>query len=561
MKKENQNSKIEEKALRILEDLLDGFKKIKTHFKREDKVPLFDGFFNLLNQNGEILKRFDVQVKGSANLSKLERGPNKGKIKYGFDVDVLDAVRKKVTENPTFYFVVDIKTHSIYYKLLTTDFLVSLNYLGSNSESVNYYFCDSDKLDDENSFIKELLSIHEKSLNQAVFKSTEEIKTIQTAMNEFYRKTFDIDFIIKSIWPNLWKFGLKTSSSMKANIRDVNTGSSLGSKCSAFAIYPILFGDDKKEISDYYPSQDNLFVSLDFTNGLSSEKYLNDCLTKIVSLYFNELFDYIRYLPTICLNEIVFSYLDQLSNYDKNLSSTDYFKTFYLDSVSLEEVAKIIKPYLLATKQILTNNSMNSEDCVVAFFSSARFADGRVIINKKQVERSFCVDLAVNELVKRGEKNVGRPWKFMATKLAANLAVYKSNLIDEERFRYSVDCYFSEILNVIMDFEKNIPTKISIRPIGLYYYQIIKSDNPFPFYSIRMALIDDKSSFKIEKKEINDTEIYKFSLWSSFIEAIFEDGLPYTQTCRLVMQKAICEKLGVEDKGITINNQLIKLQM
>ena len=165
MKKENQNSKIEEKALRILEDLLDGFKKIKTHFKREDKVPLFDGFFNLLNQNGEILKRFDVQVKGSANLSKLERGPNKGKIKYGFDVDVLDAVRKKVTENPTFYFVVDIKTHSIYYKLLTTDFLVSLNYLGSNSESVNYYFCDSDKLDDENSFIKELLSIHEKFLN------------------------------------------------------------------------------------------------------------------------------------------------------------------------------------------------------------------------------------------------------------------------------------------------------------------------------------------------------------------------------------------------------------
>ena len=558
MKKESQNSKIEEKAIRILEDFLDGSKAIKTHFKREDKTQLFDGFFNLLDQNNNILKRFDVQIKGSTRIDKLKKGPNKGKVKFCFDVHVLDAVRQKVTENPTFYFVVDIKTQTIYYKHLTTDFLVGLNYLATESTSVVYYFCDSDKLVSEALFVDELQDIRKMSVERAVFKSAEEIKTIQEAMNGFYRKTHEIDFIMKSIWPNLWKFGLKTSSSVKKIIGN-NAEYKLASDCTAFAIYPIMFGDTRNEVLDYSFSEENIFDSLDFTNEISPEDYLNDCLTNIISHYFSESLDYIRYLPTICLNEIVFSYLDSLAVYDESISSKDRFKTFVLDTVSLNDVAEMVEPYVFAAKGALSKNNINWDNHLISFFSNVRFPDGRFSIKQEQVKRSICVDLAVRELLERGEREACRPWKMMATKANANLALYKADLYDENLFRQAIDQFFLDLPTVLHDFEKAIPASIDLQPKGLYFYQIIRSENPFPYYSIKAALIDDKSPFRMEKKEVREIDLYKSSFWSATIETLFEDGTPYTHICRLILQKAICEKLGIEDKGITLNDRVFRL--
>ena len=71
MKKENPNSFIEEDGIRLLESFLESKKTIKTHFSRNDKTPLYDGYFNLLNQNSEIMKQFDVQIKSSEKLSFL----------------------------------------------------------------------------------------------------------------------------------------------------------------------------------------------------------------------------------------------------------------------------------------------------------------------------------------------------------------------------------------------------------------------------------------------------------------------------------------------------------
>ena len=127
MAKESRNNFIESEGVRILAGFLESNFRIKAHFESCDKTPIFDGYFNLLDSDDHIIKEFEVQIKSTKNLHCITKGKNKGTFAYKMDVNVLNAARFKVSDNPIFYFVIDTINKIIFYKLLTKEFLISLN--------------------------------------------------------------------------------------------------------------------------------------------------------------------------------------------------------------------------------------------------------------------------------------------------------------------------------------------------------------------------------------------------------------------------------------------------
>ena len=282
-------------------------------------------------------------------------------------------------------------------------------------------------------------------------------------------------------------------------------------------------------------------------------------MSKIINHYFNERLDFINFMPTICLNEIVFSFLDFVSEFDKSLSSTVY-RTFISDSISTEDAYSIIGPYYDVFLEIVKNKPIVNNE-ILKFYVSAVFANGQVSIDKKKIDKVLLAYYAIKELQKRNEVTINRIWNYMVTKKEASLACHKSDLLDKEKFNKSIDCYFKEIQMVVLEMIENVPIKINSKIKGLYYYEVIHSYVPFPNYSIRIALKEEASKLTFEKHNINNDEIYRFSMWSSLIEDLFEDGLPFYNTCRLALQKFICDKISVDEVGITIGGHSVKMPL
>lgn len=67
----------ESESITILKGLLESTREIKTFFGENDRTPNYDGTFELINQEGEPVKQFIVQIK---KVDKLIL--NKKKKKY-----------------------------------------------------------------------------------------------------------------------------------------------------------------------------------------------------------------------------------------------------------------------------------------------------------------------------------------------------------------------------------------------------------------------------------------------------------------------------------------------
>lgn len=558
MRKENPNSFIEESGIRCIEDKLERSKRIKCHFSRNDKTPLFDGYFNLLSEDKNILKQFEVQIKSTNNISPLKRGKNKGKYRYYFDKDVLESVRTKITENPTIYFVVNPETKKILYKYLDIDFLVSLDYIDSESSKITYCFSEDETLNDINSFIYRLEKIQKNSVSQVIFKSSEEIKTIQIAMNGFYKKLNDIDFISKSIWPNLWKFGIKTSESYNLQLIVGKNQKNIGGKCSAFAIYPIQYGSNTNIIQDYIPANDNMFNYFDMTNQLTPEKYLDTCLSKIISFYFNKTNGFISYLPSICLFELIFSFLDQLADLDNSLASKEYFHAYYKNELSYDELMILLTPYINVARLILTKEiPFNSYDIHIRFFVNAK-SDKLVYFDEKKIYSAIRLFFVLEEIKKRKISSINRPWNYSVEMSKVSFPCYTADLFDYDRFCSTVDSVLSNISDYVEEIIDRVPIKIRKSFKGTYYYKITLTEGIIKRYTIRMALIDSSTSFKIVNHEIDNDALFICSYWSSEIEDLFEGNTPIYNCCRIVFHQMLCEKLNVDNEGVLIENRYIK---
>ena len=553
MKKEGLATFSEEKGLRFLEENLELEKRIKCRFNRNDKTPLYDGSFNYLSSDREIIKSFDVQIKSTNKVHKLIRGKNKGKYKYEFDRDVLDSIRTKITENPTFYFVVNPEEKIILFKYLSIDFLVSLNYINTKTKVIEYYFDDSDLLSDMNFFYSILETIKNESMNNNVFKSKDEIKYIQQAMDKFYKKLYDIDFIIRDLWPNFWKFGIRTSN-YKASVKCVNKNVELGGECSAFAIYPIASGDTSLGIKNFTQSPNNMFVEYDFTQTKTPDKYLDGCLTKIIEFYFNETNDYLQYLPSICLEELSFAFMDGLIIIDDSKRSDEYYNTCNISSMKVADFELELIPFIkIANKIIHKELIFNNENPIMRYFIKY-LNNGYVYFDINKIKNVILYNQVLIELKNRKIDIISRPWNYMVKLNNVHFPCYQSELFDDNSFRKAIDCFMQNVQRFLNEIIDRSPMKIKNTIFGTYYYELLLDEKPLINYSMKMAKINDDIGIKIINNRIGDELVYKHSCWDGMIVDLFKGNTPVYNFSRIMFQKMISNKLAIENKGIKIND-------
>lgn len=61
----------ESESITILKGLLESTREIKTFFGENDRTPNYDGTFELINQEGEPVKQFIVQIKKEKILENM----------------------------------------------------------------------------------------------------------------------------------------------------------------------------------------------------------------------------------------------------------------------------------------------------------------------------------------------------------------------------------------------------------------------------------------------------------------------------------------------------------
>lgn len=545
MKKENTNSFIEKEGIMILTRLLENTKRFKTYFSENDKTPLFDGYFYFLDNNFKILKKIEVQIKAHDKLKILKNGPNKGKIRYEFDTAVLNSIRYKITNNPTIYFVVDCKSKQCYFKLIDKDFLISLNYDVSKKKTP-FYFDESDKIENINKFIYFIEKLYATSIDEINFKSQKEIKTIQLGMNSFYHKLNELYFIKDSIWPNLWKFGIRCTKNIIFNFTNSNTGESLCQRANAFAIYPIEFGSEEKEIKDYRYDKNNMFENFDLTGERTIDDYLNDCLSQILNYYFNSGLS-IKIMPDICLDEIAFSILDELTKTDEKLLGNQ-FQTCKYNEITINEFSDIVSPYLKGRNYIVNKDANSIDDKRVYMFFFDPF------FNFSKFGLICFAEEILKECKKRNKIVIKRIWNYFIDSKMIGLARYTDELFDQTKIASSVQKLFEYLIIYTDDVINKLPIKLKNPLAQSYVYNFYLDEyGSFPFYIMDMVMKDKNCNPNFQREIICD-DMYEWRSKGIFFSNLFHSRTPLFNLLRTVVYYAICKKYGVKFASIKIGN-------
>lgn len=122
---------------------------IKTHFMEMDRTPNFDGKLMILDGSFERLT-VEVQIK---TLPRNVRKDEDSKFSFSCDTKAMNCVIKNVTFNPVVLIVVDLDTPSVYYKILTRDFVSGLKI--GNKKTKRIWLSEEDRFQ-ANKFIKQI---------------------------------------------------------------------------------------------------------------------------------------------------------------------------------------------------------------------------------------------------------------------------------------------------------------------------------------------------------------------------------------------------------------------
>lgn len=545
MKKESTNSFIEKEGIMILTRLLENTKRFKTYFSENDKTPLFDGYFYFLDNDFKILKKIEVQIKAHDKLKILKSGPNKGKIRYEFDTAVLNSIRYKITNNPTIYFVIDCNSKQCYFKLIDKGFLIGLNYDVSKKKTP-FYFDESDKIENIDKFIYFIEKIYATSIDEINFKSQKEIKAIQLGMNNFYHKLNELYFIKDSIWPNLWKFGIRCTRNIIFNVTNSNTGESLCQRANVFAIYPIELGSEEKEIKDYRYDKNNMFENFDLTGERTIDDYLNDCLSQILNYYFDSGLS-IKIMPDICLDEIAFSILDELTKTDEKLLGNQ-FQTCKYNEITIDEFSDIVSPYLIGRNYIVNKDVNSIDDKRVYRFFFDPFLNGS----------KFGLICLAEEILKeckmRNKIVIKRIWNYFIDSKMIGLARYTDELFDQTKIASSVQKLFEYLIIYTDDVINKLPIKVKNPLAQSYVYNFYLDEyGSFPFYIMDMVMKDKKCNPNFQREIICD-DMYEWRSKGIFFSNLFHSRIPLFNLLRMVVHYAICKKYDVKFASIQIGS-------
>lgn len=292
----------ESDAIRKLANVLESEKKIKTFFKENDRTPNYDGSFELINQDCTPKKQFIVQIKKVENLTPNIRGANKGKYVYSLETAFLYYVKEKVTESPAIYFVVDISNDNIFWIYLSDEFLMNLDFEGKYE--VSYAFTESDKLKDVKEFTKVLNKISAKRNALFLDKTPFQIAEMQDALDYINSlMNNDLSKIKETMFPNLWRFGIRHTSSSRVSII-VGDEQITPKNTGLFSLYPQIKGIADTGLSEYVINEENFFEHYDFTGKIKPIEYSKQTVSKIVKSFFKQGIP-MKYLPDIVVMEML----------------------------------------------------------------------------------------------------------------------------------------------------------------------------------------------------------------------------------------------------------------
>lgn len=564
----------ESAEIRILAGVLESKRKIKTFFKENDRTPNHDGNFEIINEDYTPKKQFIVQIKKVENLTAEPSGKNKGKYVYSLDTAFLYYIKEKVTESPAIYFVVDIVNQNIFWLYLSDEFLMSLNFEGKSH--ISYAFAENDKLIDIDSFTEKVNKISMERNSWFLTKTSQEISDIQDAV-DYINHLMNDDFakIKETIFPNLWRFGIRHSHTSDLSI--VTGGKTITSDNTAlFALYPQIKGIADTGIKEYIGADNNYFNTFDLSGKTTPMEYSKKCLHKIIKSFFENGIP-MEYLPDIVLMEKLNAYVYDLQRlydftienekifvnelYRANVLLIKYTQHILLDQIDdKNEVAlknKLISNY--------SNGNVNFHDiindtlpCKASFkefcdtyqdelgFSPNMFQ----LITKKDIQAFVCIA----ELYQRNVKFFEEVWNYdyhNLQTLEPTLFINEINAICEKWFAKLPQLY-DQVYNIL--FEK---TKYHFKGRFEYTNEFFeKSKYRIWFQSIIRKHKD--TSFSIifnpncgqdeEDKDTSFESIQHTLMWDRFIgrKTLFFDSLTF------LLYQGICNELGIENETVNI---------
>lgn len=358
MKTHSDSSFDESKEISILKTLLESKNSIKTFFGENEKTPNHDGFFELVNTDTkQPKKQFIVQIK-KTNALKLNKD---GSYSYSLDTPFLFYVKEKVTESPAIVFIVELNTKKCFYKYLSDNYLMHLNF--EDKDHITLRLNDCDQITDIDIFYNELLKIANERNAKFINKTPQQIEEIRLAVEWLNKAMEDIPFL-KELIPNFWRFGIASSVGLPLKISTVGSEPyelSNGQNANAFGLY-LQCKDELDCGVQEFMQQHYLKPTFDFTNTITPMKYVQDVFIALMEDYFNLGIINPQYLSDMVLNEIVFGMLDKMA-YTENyvLSKPNAVKTYYKDEETVETAKNNLLKFFSYFVHIV-NDSIADED-------------------------------------------------------------------------------------------------------------------------------------------------------------------------------------------------------
>lgn len=324
-------------------------------FNDMDTVPNLDGQLMIGETNSEHTRlqpiaMFAVQIKTlPENYSNNNKRGETSDFKYSCDTGAFYTVIEKVTMDPVLLLMVDIRNQRAYWKHLSAELCIDSLKKGGQ-QSCTVYFNTEDSIGDLDSFYEKLRAIadnrNSESSELVLIKNepSDDVRRqlIESAIELNRLLDNDYRFVKESLFPQVKQFGLALNKSKGTSILKVfkiveNENGELvrnfeledlpeGGKRSFFDVL------DKKDVMAFFRNTDNLDLS-EVINKFCEEQIERFCKKAYLPA---------RYLSKDVLSEVVFFFLDALSELYPSLQDRKCGKACYeRDSISLIEAERL----------------------------------------------------------------------------------------------------------------------------------------------------------------------------------------------------------------------------
>ena len=567
----------ESDSVTMLARALEAKHTIKTFFGANDKTPNHDGFFELVDEEQTPKKQFIVQIKKVENLTPNIQGDNKGKYVYRLKTNFLYYVKAKVTESPAIYFVVDIDLKRIFWLYLSDELLMNLDFEGH--EEISYPFGNENILDDIDQFTSVLNQISARRNALFCHKSREEIIELQDAL-DYINHLFDYDFcnIKKSVFPNLWRFGIRTSVTPISIGVNGKVGNPVNS--SVLALYPQMKGTVDTGIQEYSLDNINFFNHISLGGKIEPIKYAKEAVHKALISFFEQGIP-AAYLPDIVLQEKIWPFIERINK---------FFPKNDTKVMTVEEIELRYQYILMYIDRILTSRELSSQELQFKSILIAQFLHTRHSINvssilgyggsdsfteyyQRETGRPFSVHTLIpatldkdsieilgiiEELKARSIKEISIVWEY---------DIYELRKMDKKQFLKCINAitnkWFSELPKLYNETYEKLLESSKYKYKNKILYKNYYADYGFGNnrFSTFIHKYDNKPFSVQYDEELSDdfTDELKKNGLSLIISGISLDNfidhkLLYYESLNCLIYKGICEKLGFESKALHIGS-------